>query len=433
MNDSTKYYKEENFSIEEDFSKKSYDCNEFKSTQELKSCYMDYNHEDLSNYPDNSSQKSFSENIDHGADYVNPNVSTSFDVSFNCSKVLQDTALVSHAEVNDQSQSNENAGNTSANFISDVCLQNGDIGDNFSNDGGDDLSKSISDTTHDDTPTYEKGQSCEKGEEVVTSDVAQLAEKNENSVTVEESKSEEPKPLANGNIEHYLSMSGSVIQANDSVKTEFDDSDKESNVSHSNSLPLQRSPKHLLPKIEMINLTYSFLTSNSVRLKWAFNNCNELSDHKKHYIVDMLLNKPEDSPNTRMVHQGHTTSCRISHLHPQQEYTFRIRTSTETAILVSNHLTIITPEPPAINSSKSIGRKSKQQSQQHHVQQHQQQLFHHNQHQQQRQISGEEQDSASRFGAALSPDQRFALLILLGFTFFALVVAVLIQNLLSSN
>ncbi|OTF79107.1 hypothetical protein BLA29_012253, partial [Euroglyphus maynei] len=58
-----------------------------------------------------------------------------------------------------------------------------------------------------------------------------------------------------------------------------------------------RSPKHLLPKREALTLTFSNVTSTSVRLKWHFNNQNEQLQYcqqgsggeqhaKRNYIVD---------------------------------------------------------------------------------------------------------------------------------------------------
>lgn len=244
----------------------------------------------------------------------------------------------------------------------------------------------------------------------------------------------ESKPVANGNIDHY-----EPVDLDDKSDDTDENDENDSNNLHLNSLqPQQRSPKHLLPKIEAINLTSSQLTPTSVRLKWYLTSEQQPADQKKHYIVDMLRAKPDDSPNSKMVHQGHTTNCRILHLQPLQEYTFRVRTSTDTAVLLSNLLTVVTPEP-ALVSSKGTGRKSKQQLQQQLLQQQQQiiqqqQLLQQHYHQDQGHHSTADQcDSGGLFTPALSTDQRFALLILLGFTFFALIMAVFIQNLLSSN
>lgn len=254
------------------------------------------------------------------------------------------------------------------------------------------------------------------------------------------------KPLANGNRElpsGELGHSDYVIMAddNDSERSYSEaDADEDSYHLHRISVnPPLRSPRHLLPKIEAISLVYVVQTSHSVRLKWCIaqqgHEVNEL-EPKKLFIVDMLRGNIEDSPSTKIVYQGSNGTCRVSHLQPQKEYTFRVRLNTETAVLTSNLLTVFTPEPA---SSGLKGRRTKQQ---------------------QLQPGGHLQPPAHTVGAPgtsqfapelapasatgptasevlmqahLSRDKRCAMLILLAFTAMALVISVLVQQMLYPN
>jgi hypothetical protein len=197
----------------------------------------------------------------------------------------------------------------------------------------------------------------------------------------------------------------------------------------------QRSPKHLLPQLQLLNLTYTSLTANTVKLKWTYSQPHSLQDqlYAKHYVVEMLLNKScteNISQNCRIVYQGHSNNCRISHLSSQQQYSFRVRTTSEEHLVVSNILTITTPEQQPI--SNKYNKKSKQQLLQQQIQQQQHQI--HQQQillQQQQQLQEQQSRVNESDEPAISSDQRCAILILLLFTLFALIVAVLIQHLLT--
>jgi len=198
---------------------------------------------------------------------------------------------------------------------------------------------------------------------------------------------------------------------------------------------VQRSPKHLLPQLQLLNLTYTSLTANTVKLKWTYSQPHSSQDklYAKHYVVEMLLNKlitENMSQNCRVVYQGHSNNCRISHLTSQQQYSFRVRTTCEEHLVVSNALTITTPEQQPI--SNKYNKKSKQQLLQQQIQQQQHQI-----HQQQLLLQQQQhlQEQQSRVNdsdePAITSDQRCAILLLLLFTLFALIVAVLIQQLLT--
>nr|XP_046915533.1 probable serine/threonine-protein kinase DDB_G0288147 [Dermatophagoides farinae] len=241
-----------------------------------------------------------------------------------------------------------------------------------------------------------------------------------------------------------------------------------------------RSPKHLLPKKEALTLTCSNVTSTSVRLKWHFSNPNEQQyqqggteqQTKRNYIVDMLLtnNHNQSSTNddatntmsptttsTKMVHQGPNTSYKVTHLQSQQEYTFRVRTSTETCWLVSNCLTIVTPESTPSFNNRHRNRNNSKQLHHHHnhsstmtcaspsSQQQQQQLVYHqnqliNTHHDQKHHTNKSQLIASASDLLLNPtnvilsaDQGYAIILVVVFTIISLIVAVLINHLLANH
>lgn len=238
----------------------------------------------------------------------------------------------------------------------------------------------------------------------------------------------------------------------------------DSTSSHATNRPKespQRSPKHLLPELQLLNLTYTSLTANTVKLKWNQNQPQSAQPHQihtRHYVVEMLFNKANatttgstSSSNTtsngtndhsdasskpiatRIVYQGYSTNCRISHLSPQQQYSFRARTTSQDHLVVSNVLTITTPEQQPV-TAKSHTKKNKQQLLQQQIQQqqhqlHQQQLLLQQQQQQNQQANLVKEASES----AISSDQKCAILILLAFTLFALVVAVIIQAFIRSD
>lgn len=143
----------------------------------------------------------------------------------------------------------------------------------------------------------------------------------------------------------------------------------------------RRAYKHsTLPKIEAIVVLSTSVSFNYVRLRWQLKRTiTEVNDEKRNFIVDMLLpnqagaTTKDGEYESRIVYQGCNMSCRVSHLRPQSNYTFRVRTITSDAVLVSNLLELATSADQSSNTnSKQFGRKSKQQLQQQVLQQQQQ-------------------------------------------------------------
>lgn len=143
----------------------------------------------------------------------------------------------------------------------------------------------------------------------------------------------------------------------------------------------QRSPKHLLPQIQVFCLNYTSLTATSVKLKWIneqghHNNYHHSHHHfqsssygggsilseTRHYMVEMMkLNRSNAkngtvTPTTRIVYQGTQASCRVSHLTPSEQYSFRVRSSENNHQLVSNVLTVVTPEHQPVNKHHKRSR-----------------------------------------------------------------------------
>ena len=226
----------------------------------------------------------------------------------------------------------------------------------------------------------------------------------------------------------------------------------------------QRSPKHLLPEKQCLNLTYIALTATSVKLKWAFvekehsEKTDELKDSvlslaTRQYIVEMVNNTSATNstpssttngsasssnnspvPPRRIVYQGTLSTCRVAHLNCQKQYSFRVRTVQDDVAFVSNLLTITTPEQLTVVKQK----KSKQQLMQQQYQQlANQQLKLHSQQQKQHQNHNQQVHDQSQckkedtFDPDEKNDQRCAFMILLLFTLSAVVVAVVIQQLMS--
>lgn len=211
------------------------------------------------------------------------------------------------------------------------------------------------------------------------------------------------------------------------------------------------SPKQSLslPQIQLLNLTYTALTATSVKLKWNLQSTGTdqhpvllLLQEKAsgglfahHFVAEMLINSPNKgvaSPNkewtetnvlSRTVYQGNSTTCRVLHLQCAQQYSFRVRTVIDHHSLVSNLLTITTPE-------QALNAKPKHKGKQPHNHQHT--------HEQDQQSKTPEKHTENHVSAPevsdqseCKDDQKRAVLILLSFTGFALLVAVLIQHLLS--
>ncbi|XP_074594460.1 uncharacterized protein LOC141849854 [Brevipalpus obovatus] len=223
----------------------------------------------------------------------------------------------------------------------------------------------------------------------------------------------------------------------------------------------QRSPKHLLPKIQVFTLVYTSLTATSVKLKWTYDQTSSvdnltssassnplgpsLLNETRHFMVEMMKNNQTSvksgsvMPTTRIVYQGIQTSCRISHLSPQEQYSFRVRTYHDDHLLISNALTLITPEQQTLKH-----RKSKSQTLQHQLHSHsesqKQHISHqdtlqtgsnhhhpHHYHSQQQVTSHEENEDDS---SDIS-DQKCAIMIISLFIVAAIVVACLINHLLT--
>ncbi|KAI1289879.1 hypothetical protein HDE_08745 [Halotydeus destructor] len=149
------------------------------------------------------------------------------------------------------------------------------------------------------------------------------------------------------------------------------------------------------------------------------------------------------SVSQREVYRGSMNTCRIAHLNCRQEYVFRVKTVHDNRLLVSNLLTITTPELP-VQSVKAKKSKQPQHPHQHQVQSH----CHNNQQVNQRlhqqslqsnvQSSGRQQHESSQLvredsvELAVKSDQRCAIVILALFTLSAIAVAVLLQCVLTT-
>lgn len=216
------------------------------------------------------------------------------------------------------------------------------------------------------------------------------------------------------------------------------------------------SPKHSLnlPQVQLLNLTYTALTATSVKLKWNLQSSGTephpiviLLQEKgsgglfaHHFIAEMLINNANKGSSpmnketcdtsllSRTVYQGNSTACRVLHLQCAQQYSFRVRTVVDHHSLVSNLLTITTPEQ-ALNAKPKhkSGKQQQPQNQQHTSEQEQQSSS--KSHEKHNESISSVSDIAE--GMEYKDDQRRAFLILLLFTGSALLIAVLIQHLLS--
>lgn len=256
-------------------------------------------------------------------------------------------------------------------------------------------------------------------------------------------------PAAGPRDEHLLvPRDASPISANE-LRAELPRASIETQTQTSGKPSPQRSPKHSLPQIQLLNLTYTALTANSVKLKWTHqkfesdtgpSSLKESVSGARHYLVEMTHSKGDGlggssngspTPAGRLVYQGNMNTCRVAHLNCQQQYSFRVRMALDEQLAVSNLLTITTPEQaPPVKHKK----QSKQQSLQQQLQ-HQQQLLaaqllaqqQHNTHQQ-HELSHRADDASD---PAEKSDQRCAIMILLVFTLLAIAVAVVAQWLLA--
>lgn len=155
----------------------------------------------------------------------------------------------------------------------------------------------------------------------------------------------------------------------------------------------------------------------------------------------------------RTVYQGSSSTCRVLHLQCAHQYSFRVRSVLEQVAIVSNVLTITTPEH-ALNT-KQKGSRNKQQA----LSQDHQNINRSGSEKQQSRSDPMSLVSSDSFPAGSSvhssssssamsasatsgrgvdetsaekSDQKRAILILFSFTAFALLIAVVIQHLLSA-
>ncbi|KPL97245.1 hypothetical protein QR98_0002480 [Sarcoptes scabiei] len=254
-------------------------------------------------------------------------------------------------------------------------------------------------------------------------------------------------------VENFLdipdSNSGSELIETDKTESESDENKECLNVTSTSLIP-----KHSLPKIEALALFCSATSSTSVRLKWNFINPNDYPESiatKRNYIVDLMLKSQQTnqhetiSSNWRMGYQGSSTSCRIGHLQPQNDYLFRVQTYTPTESLISNILTVSTAalsQPGSYN--RSGGRRTNKQLHQQVTQQqqlilHQQQQLLQHQHlmerEKQKQLRQQQRSNSndSLIPAVVNADQGYALLLVAIFTIISLIVAVFINHTLGNH
>ena len=242
--------------------------------------------------------------------------------------------------------------------------------------------------------------------------------------------------------------------------------------------------KHTLPQVQLLSLTYTALTATSVKLKWNLdaNQTHPLVSNliqkrggnlfTHHFMVEMIHTKSslpplnsaadtgtssdasrdagseriasrttEDSsptPVVRIVYQGPANNCRVSHLNHSQQYSFRVRTSLENEhLLVSNLLTITTPEQSKHKHKHSKHHSTLQEQVKEQQKMIEKQLLFHSQHSHHSsegtQGSGRSRPEPDPVDSAEKSDQQRAIFILVLFTGVALVIAVLIQQFLTSD
>lgn len=302
------------------------------------------------------------------------------------------------------------------------------------------------DRKSDHRPTSRKSDKKQKSFECRTSSSGSRTSSEENKSA---STGEQPDDQIATNCE----MSSRQLDSKESSKT-MDKSTLPLSASNVNKPSPQRSPKHLLPQVQCFNLTYTALTATSVKLKWTLlskesaessparsdsqNSANALAQQ---YLVDMTYNQERTESGkgspvscTRIVYQGTTNTRHVSHLNCQSQYSFRVRSVVDERVLVSNLLTITTPEQAQVNKHK----KSKQQAMQ--QWQHQQQLHQQQLHMSQQASHSLEQSVGARGSCgsndgdpAEKSDQRCAIMILVLFSLFAVAMAIMMQIMLTSD
>jgi hypothetical protein len=259
----------------------------------------------------------------------------------------------------------------------------------------------------------------------------------------------------------------------DADQDEVDEDENERDESLDDRLmckSLPSSPKSMSlsqPPVQLLNLTYTALTATSVKLKWNVQSATSephpvlllLQEREKaagngvthHYIAEMLISSskscPPDQPSdavsqptvtARTVYQGNANTCRV-YLQCAQQYSFRVRAVVKSLrdqhLLVSNLLTITTPEQ-ALNS------KNKHRAKLQATAQNQQTAV--NPEQQHSSIRSDKGNSNHPAATAVhdrvtesedelqeKDDQRRAFLILFLFTGFAVILSIIIHHLLA--
>lgn len=450
MNNNLKYYKDhDQHSADNDhYTKKSY----LSLNSEIKNCYLDeYTPEEddnLTNGGENMSQKSsLCESIDtNHDDYIITNEANNYDLNYNqhsnltTPESIHKTEVKNHNEPNDddtdcnicdtesKSKSNTSKTNSTVNTTNKKLLDNNNSTDQKCN------SKTKPIIVLDDSNASDILLKPNKSDNEKRNSDNKLDCKEEKCRPVSENSA-----IANADLDHLLDLPYSNFSS-EQMETDKTESESEENKENSSICSPMRSPKHLLPKVEALTLICTNVTSSSVRLKWNFSQPGEYPEQKRHYIVDQLLNNQstDESPSTRMAHQGPNTSCRVGHLQSQHEYMFRVRTSTDTAWLVSNILTVVTPEStPSFNRN---GRRTNKQlhhqvtQQQQLIYQQQQQLLQHQhimEQEKQKQLLACNGDLTN--SSVMSTDRGYAFLLLLVFTIISLIMAVLINHFLGNH
>ena len=107
----------------------------------------------------------------------------------------------------------------------------------------------------------------------------------------------------------------------------------------------------------VFSLSYTKLTANYVKLKWTvLNGALYATAKESQFMVEMIYAKRDESQSSlggqsspsakcsRIVYQGLSKCCKIQCLRPLEEYSFRVKIVLPNEQLVSNLLTITTPE-----------------------------------------------------------------------------------------
>jgi len=239
------------------------------------------------------------------------------------------------------------------------------------------------------TPTKNKSKSVSQGPLVVETSVQENNEKVSSHLTNEDDQ-----------------VQGETSNTTSNIKRE------ETDENECQKQQVKPSPRHGLtsismPHVQLLNLTYTALTATSVKLKWNLVSGSDPHSEQQHQILLVLQRKasssgglfcqhfrvemiqgnqekhsidktteesdatktsdslnqvsPVDDKNVsvRNVFQGSSNTCRVSHLTCGQQYSFRVRTFIDSCYcVVSNLLTITTPDQSLTKSKKSGGKAS---------------------------------------------------------------------------